>query len=411
MKKITVFIIAFFVFFSPSAYAAYTGVQIYDSMKTAMSWTDKNISPLGDTDSVASDYLVIALKRAGEVFDYNKYEKITRSRKPTTLRDAQRNIMANTASGGRLSDSTVAKYTYNAELTTADDYADAILTLLSGEYKVKSHKTDINRLAANLLSMQNYDGKFGDGIVSTSKSMIALSFLSGNCYVVKGDGIGEEYRYDVNTSLLRGIDYLQKNKAEDFGFGSVKNTAYAVMALDSTGVDADNDPGFSDGELSTLKSLISMQNPDGSFKDAGADGTAIALCALVSHLRAMQGNSLFFSLLTEDMPYNPSDYVEDFNYSGSGLKVDTQGEIKIRMNNKITENETSEQSDAEIATTVPIDTSTNIEQKKHIRIGPIIVIIITIILLTAVVTWFVVYMLNVRPIKKYHKKEDKDEDN
>lgn len=411
MKKIRVFIIAFFVFFSPSAYAAYTGVQIYDSMKTAMSWADKNISPLGDTDSVASDYLVIALKRAGEVFDYNKYEKITRSRKTTTLRDAQRNIMANTASGGRLSDSTVAKYTYNAELTTADDYADAILTLLSGEYKVKSHKTDINRLAANLLSMQNYDGKFGDGIVSTSKSMIALSFLSGNCYVVKGDGIGEEYRYDVNTSLLRGIDYLQKNKAEDFGFGSVKNTAYAVMALDSTGVDADNDPGFSDGELSTLKSLISMQNPDGSFKDAGADGTAIALCALVSHLRAMQGNSLFFSLLTEDMPYNPSDYVEDFNYSGGGLKVDTQGEIKIRMNNKITENETSEQSDAEIATTVPIDTSTNIEQKKHIRIGPIIVIIITIILLTAVVTWFVVYMLNVRPIKKYHKKEDKDEDN
>ena len=81
------------------------------------------------------------------------------------------------------------------------------------------------------------------------------------------------------------------------------------------------------------------------------------------------------------------------------------------MNNKITENETSEQSDAELATTVPIDTSTNIEQKKHIRIGPIIVIIITIILLTAVVTWFVVYMLNVRPIKKYHKKEDKDEDN
>lgn len=411
MKKIMVFIIAFFVLFSPSAYAAYTGVQIYDSMKAAMGWTDKNISPLGDTDSVASDYLVIALKRAGEVFDYNKYEKITKSRKPATLHDAQRNIMANTASGGRLSDSAVAKYTYNAELTTADDYADSILTLLSGEYKVKSHKTDINRLAANLLSMQNYDGKFGDGIVSTSKSMIALSFLSGNCYVVKGDGIGEEYRYDVNTALLRGVDYLQKNKAEDFGFGSVKNTAYAIMALDSTGVDADNDPGFSDGELSTLKSLISMQNPDGSFKDVGADDTAIALCALVSHLRAMQGNSPFFSLLTEDMPYNPSDYVEDINCSGDGLKVETQGEIKIRMTNKIIEDETPEDSHTELATSVPIDASTNIEQKKHIRIGPIIVIIITIILLAAVVTWFVVYMLNVRPIKKYHKKEDKDDDN
>lgn len=408
MKRIIAFICAFFMLSSGVTQAEYTGTQIYKSILHTFNWIEENISPLGDTDSIASDYCVMAMRRFNRPFDYNKYAKITASREPETVQDAHRIITANTASGGTLSNEFVAENTYRCNFTRASDKADSIIALQSGEYKIKSKSTDIDKLAVGLVLMQNSDGSFDGDVLATSKSIIALSFFSGNAYIVKGKEMGEKYRYDINSAILRGVDYLQNNKNPDFGFGSVKNTAYAVMALDAAGVDADNDPGFSDGSSSTLKALMSFHNEDGSFGE-NPDDSAVAICALVSHLRAMQGNSAFFALRTEDMPYNPEDYVEDTNRSGEGLKTGTEKEIKVTLDSEKIESDTTEKpyelTAVDGSIREPHDTD-----KKASRILPIIVIIAAVILTAAVAVGFVMYVVYIRPKKIYHDKKSDDGD-
>lgn len=408
MKKIIALISAFFMLFMPSAGAIYSGAQIYGSMEQAFRWIDENVSPLGDTDSVAADYYVMAKKRAGDVFDYNKYIKITNSKTPVTIQDAQRIITANTAAGGTMPEKFVADCTYDCEFVRASDIAGAITALLSGEYKIESHKTDINRLAVGLLSMQNTDGSFDGNVLSTAKSIIALSFLSGNSYVAKGTEMGEKYRYDVNASILRGVNYLQNSKNDDFGFGSVMDTAFVVMALDAAGVDADNDPGFSDGVSSTFGALMSYRNEDGSF-GTHPDDTAIASCALVSHLRAMQGNSAFYALRTEDMPYNPNDYIEDINHSGEGLKVETQEEIVVSDINTKLEADTTEKP-YELTAPVAAETEPYSAERKSTKFLSIVVIVLSVIVVAAIVTGFVVYVVYARSQKTYHTQKSEDED-
>ncbi|MBQ3124570.1 MAG: hypothetical protein IJC09_04015 [Clostridia bacterium] len=408
MKRIIALISAFFMLFMPSAGAIYSGAQIYGSMEQVFGWIDEKVSPLGDTDSVAADYYVMAKKRSGDVFDYNKYVKITNSKTPVTVQDAQRIVMANTAAGGRMPVKFVADCTYNCEFVRASDIAGAITALLSGEYKIESQKTDINRLAVGLLSMQNTDGSFDGNVLSTAKSIIALSFISGNCYVAKGTQMGEKYRYDVNASILRGVNYLQNSKNEDFGFGSVMNTAFVVMALDCAGVDADNDPGFSDGVSSTFSALMSYRNEDGSF-GTHPDDTAIASCALVSHLRAMQGNSAFFALRTEDMPYNPNDYIEDINHSGEGLKIETQEEIVVSDNDAKLEADTTEKP-YELTAPVAAETEPYSAERKSSKLLAVVVIVLSVIVVAALVTGFVVYVVYARPRKTYHTKKSDDED-
>ena len=408
MKRIVALISAFFMLFIPSANALYSGAQLYDNMEQAFIWIDENISPLGDTDSVASDYYIMAKKRSGDVFDYNKYVKITNSKTPVTLQDAHRIITANTASGGYMDEEFVRACTYECDFIRASDIAGAITALLSGEYKIKSLKTDINQLAVGLLSMQNTDGGFDGSVLSTAKSIIALSFLSGNAYIVKGSEMGEKYRYDVNVSILRAVNYLQNNKNEDFGFGSVMDTAFVVMALDSAGVDADNDPGFSDGENSTIGALMSYRNSDGSF-GAHPDDTAVVACALVSHLRAMQGNSPFYALRTEDMPYNPNDYIEDINHSGEGLKIETNDEIIVSDIKTKIESDTDEKPYQLTAPSVT-ETETYSDTRKSTKLISVLVVILSVIIITAITTGFVVYIVYSRPGKIYHPKKSDDED-
>ncbi len=399
MKRIAALICAFFVLFSSSVNAAYTGAEIYNAMERAFFWLDKNVSPLADTDSVAADYYVMALRRADRGFDYDKYIRITASKKPSTNRDAQRIIMSNAASGGVMDNDFVLENTYKADLKSASDIADAITALLSGEYEIKN--TELDSLAVRLLSMQDIDGDFDNDVLVTSKSIIALSFMSGNCYIVKGEEIGEEYRYDVNSAILRGVDYLQKSKNDSFGFGSPKNTAYAIMALDCAGVDADNDPGFSDGEKSTLSALMNFATSDGRIGKIKED-TAISVCALVSHLRAMQGNTMFFALRAEDMPYNPNSYVEDINYSGQGLQTPTNNEIIVSLDDTDTP--------FRLETAPPIEEDARATGEKSNKILPILVIIFSVVIITATIVWFVAYMRNTRKDKWLPQKITDDEE-
>ena len=408
MKRIAALICAFFVLFSASVCEAYTCLDVYNSMDKVLTWSENNIKPMDSVNTVASDYYVMALKRSGNVFEYIKYADASLLNPPNSIQDGQRSIMASMAAEKKQSDELVAKYTYNRELKTAADIADAITVITSGEYEIKSSKTDITRMVVTLLEKQDIDGGFDGNISSTAKSIIALSFFTGNCYIVKGENMGEKYRYDVNSAILRGVNYLQNKKNDDFGYGNVKDTSFVIMALDCAGIDADNDPGFSDDGKSTLQWLISHQSENGSFSN-DLDLSAISACALVSHIRAMQGNSPFFALLTEDMPLNPNEYDGDINYSGKGLEIATQTEIEVLQK---TAEPTEESAPTPYAVTPveAIDRDIHITQDKHSKVLPILVIILSIIVIVSAATWFVLYMLNIRPIKKYHLKQTKDED-
>ena len=408
MKRIAALICAFFVMFSTSVSAVYTCNDVYNSLGKVLTWSENNIKPMDSVNTVASDYYVMALKRSGNVFEYIKYADASLLNQPNSIQDGQRSIMASMAAEKKQSDELVAKYTYNRELKTAADIADAITVITSGEYEIKSSKTDITRMVVTLLEKQDIDGGFDGNISSTAKSIMALSFFKGNCYIVKGENMGEKYRYDVNSAILRGVNYLQNKKNDDFGYGNVKDTSFVIMALDCAGIDADNDPGFSDDGKSTLQWLISHQSENGSFSN-DVDLSAISACALVSHIRAMQGNSPFFALLTEDMPLNPNEYDGDINYSGKGLEIATQTEIEVLQKTAEPTEETAPTPYA-VTPVEAIDRDIHIIQDKHSKLLPILVIILSIIVIVATATWFVFYMLNIRPTKKYHLKETKDED-
>lgn len=409
MKRTIALICAFFVMFTTAAQASYTCADVYNVTETVFDWAKRNISPLGKTDSVASDYYVFAMSRADKSFSYNKYADITASRNTESSADARRLIMVNAASGGSLSDEFVAKNTYECDLNRAADRADAIVALLGGEYKIKSKSTDTDNLAAGLVSMQDIDGSFDGNVLSTAKSIIAMSFFSGKVYIVKGTEPGEKYRYDVNSAILRAVDYLQNSKDDDFGFGSLTDTAYAVMALDSAGVDADNDPGFSDGINSVLGTLIGYVGSEENL-NMDVDGGAAILCALVSHLRAMQGNSAFFALRTEDMPYNPNDYSGDINRSGVGLVTASGEETEVVPNAEIYGYE-SEEKPYTLTADDTADTQTADYQKKSIRVLQIAVIVTALFLAAAAAVGFTAYVVYIRPRKSFHiKKSEDDED-
>ncbi len=403
MKKIISLIFVFLLTLSLTANAAYTGLEIYNSMEKAFDWADENASPLGDADSVASDYLVMALARANRSFDFGKYIKITRSKKPETIEDVHRVIMSNAASGGRLDEKLVADNTYNAEFKSCDDLAGAIIALSGGEYEVKPANNSIDAMAAKLISNQLSDGSFDKDIVTTAKSIIALSFCSGRLYAVDGDYKDVVYYYDVNNSILRAVNYLQNSKNDDFGYGNIINTAYVVMALDSAGVDADNDLGFSANGQSVLGYLISKQLPDGSFSEQ-ADDNAFALCALASHLRAMQGKSSFFALRSDDRLENPDVYTEDINRSGEGLKTDLVNTeaIKITFAENIEEPEKTpfKNSDITANETAPLEETEKPERSKTISV---ILICLAVLVVTAVIMSFIMHFMGIKPRKKWFR--------
>lgn len=413
MRKIILFVLTFLITLSATAYAAYTGTDIHNSMEKAFLWINENTSPLGGGDSVESDYYVIAMSRANRTFDYNKYKKITQSRTPETLDDAHRIIIANAACDGVFNETFVGDYTYNSRLSATSELSGALLTLFSGDYEVKSENINVDDLVVKLLLNQSADGSFGGDIITTCESIMALSFVEGNRYEVQGEYKTETYYYDVNNSILRAVNYLQGAKGEDCDLGDIKKTAYAIMALDSAGVDCDNDPGFVKDGKSTFGWLMSQQNEDGSF-GTDTDDTAMAVCAIVSHMRAMQGKAEFFDVRSNDKIDSPDIYTEEINLSGNGLKTNESTQtIKVPFKPEIQATET--------ATSVPLDEvidneirdvekdMTKAEKSNGISV---IFFVAAITVIFIAILCFVFWRIGIQPglIKRFSRRRTKDKE-
>ncbi len=396
MKKIGLIFAIMFLLMSTTVFCAHTGQSIHNSMEKAFLWINENTSPLGDGDSVESDYYVIAMSRANRTFDYSKYKKITRSKTPKTIGDAHRIIITNAACDGVYNETFVADFTYNNKLADISDLSGAILALCAGEYEVKGNKTTIDDMVVQLLANQSSNGSFGNDVITTSESIIALSFFEGNVYQVKGDYKTEVYYYDVNNAILRGVNYLQGAKDGECGYGNIKNTAYAIMALDSAGVDCDNDPGFTKNGKSTLDWLLMRQNEDGSFGENKED-TAHAVCAIVSHIRAMQGKDNFFDVRSQDRVDSPDIYVEEINLSGTGLKNKENAKpIEVTLKKETTETETPTELPFEEVIDQEIrDVEKDIENREETKALSVIFVIMAFLLVSIAVLIFIFWRVGI----------------
>ena len=280
------------------AYAGYSQVQIENSINSALSWQEEYASPGSTPGSMASDYFIIAMARMNKNYDFDAYARVAAAIDPSTKQDAQRIIMANTSCGHRFTASYVGLFTYETDLETASDISDALITLDSGGYSIVDSDIEKDSMVSALMTMQQSNGSFENNILTTAKAVIALSNYVNTVYELS-TADGGTYSYNTNSSIDAALGYLSSNQQTDGGFGSIMNTAYTIMALDSMDIDADNDQRFQKDGNSGVGYIMSMQTDNGSFQNSAED-TAIASCALVSHLRAMQGKAKFFSFKSRD---------------------------------------------------------------------------------------------------------------
>lgn len=318
MKKIIAFVCTLCLLFSVTANAEYTQNDIYTAVNTATQWMEKNASPLNVTTSSASDYYIMALSKLGKEYDYGSYVNITEKINPSTKQDGQRLIMSNTACNERLADSFVGIYTYNANFESASDIAGAVITLKSCGYEIKKDNYNFNRMIAELLQMQQSNGSFNNDVLTTAKAIIALSYFPGLNFKIAGAHDNESYSYSTDNAILNAVTFLESNLNSENGYSTVMSAAYAIIALDSVGIDADNDIAFSSGGKSLISYLLSMQQSDGSF-NGSADDTSISVCALTSHLLSMQGKTSFFNFTDGIKADSPLD---GENFSASGIVSD-----------------------------------------------------------------------------------------
>lgn len=332
MKKI-ISLLCLLCFLLPvRTYAAYTQNDIYNAVELASCWLDKNSAPLNAPDSAASDYYTMALSRLGRNYDFASYVKINKNRKPSTVRDGQRLIMSASACGETLSDSFVAEYTYDC--SSATDTAGAIIALKSGGYEVKRENYSFNNMVVKLLQEQQSNGSFNNDVHVTANALIALSYFPGLNYSLVGTHDNEKFGYTTNNAILSAVTYLEAELNDSFGYPTVTAAAFAIMALDSVGIDCDNDPAFSADEKSLLSYLMSQQSADGSF-GGSAEDTALALCALTDHLLAMQGKPCLFNFKDGSTLAAPLD---SENLSGRGIITETNTADTAEQSEETAEN-------------------------------------------------------------------------
>lgn len=299
MKKSAAAVTAAVLLFSAAANAAYNQSDIQNSINSSFEWMEHNFSALSNPGTAASDFYIMALSRMNKEYSYSKYVDLTEKINPTTKQDGQRLIMSNAACGEHLNDSFVAIFTYDSDFNSAADLAGAVITLGSGGFTAKEGSPSSENLAATLLTYQQANGSFENDMLSTAKAVIALSNYLDYEFEIQGENKNEVYTYNTNDAVYNAVEYLSGVQGSDGGFSTVSNTVYTIIALDSIGIDADNDERFIKNGSSPLAFLMSMQLDDGSF-NSSAEDTALSACALVSHLRAMQGKTKFFNFTSDD---------------------------------------------------------------------------------------------------------------
>ena len=327
MKKLAAILCAVSLFSLPKlSYAAYSQYNIYNSIQDAYAWMEENASPLSSTDYAAADYYITAVARMGFNYNYSAYVNRAETRPSSTYTDAQRLVIATTACGSVWNENALREYTYKNLRDNPGELAGALITLDCGGYKVPEG-SNINRdhIIVTLLSMQRPDGSFEGDVYTTARAVTALApYINTQYKLSTGEHKNAEYTYSTQSVVLNAIHFLEGAKGGDCGYGTVTNTANVIIALDAVGVSADADPGFVTGNLSPLSWLKSQQAEDGSFNGSAYD-TALAMCAMTSHLRAMQGLSRFYDFTANDtVDISAAESGDPHDLSGDSSKTEVK---------------------------------------------------------------------------------------
>lgn len=299
-----------------------TEKDLKDAVGDAVTWKDKNDNPLYSIGTYGSDFYIIALRRMGKSYDYSAYLRgldgiAAGYGAEHNASDMQRTAMAAIASGGDARNvggrDLIADGVHYRNATSPIDkegvggYAWGLIALDSGSFETPDWAIlDRNSIIAGILSHQNTDGSFDGSVYSTAACMTALApyYETSGAYTITQNQTGYVFDISPKDAVNNAIEYLEEQQTRDGDFGDLKSTAMTVIALDTLGIDADNDRRFVARSGSAVDGLLMYQNKDGGFSadlnKSDGDATSFALCALASQLRARQNKTPLFALDTGD---------------------------------------------------------------------------------------------------------------
>ncbi|MCI8404966.1 MAG: terpene cyclase/mutase family protein [Clostridia bacterium] len=302
--------------------AEYKESDLKNAVNKAIEWKDRNDSPHYSIGTNNSNLYITALKRMGKKYEYNTYllgldDVAAGYNEENDASDMQRTALATLASGGEPRNvggrDLIADSTYYRDAAAPIDkegvngYSWALITLDSKQYAVPDWAAkNRNDIIVGILSHQNTDGSFDGSVYATASAIVALTpyAATSGSYTITQIETGDTFDISPRTAVHKALDYLSAEQLKDGDWGELRATAMAIIALDTVGIDADGDDRFTANKGTALEGLMSYQGRNGGFSANGhnADGeaTSIALCALTSHLRKMQGKARFFDFTVED---------------------------------------------------------------------------------------------------------------
>lgn len=318
-KKLAAFLCAaVMVFPSVSISADYDEDNLIDAINDAIEWKDEYDSPFYSVGTNNSNLYITALHRLGKSYDYASYlsglDGIAAGYGAEhNAADMQKTVLAVISSDGDAQNvggrDLVADSTYNRDTSApltkdgCDSLSWALIALEAGGYEVPDGAAESkDKIIASLLSYQNGDGSFGNGVLSTSAAVTALApyIETSGAYTITQNQTGWTIDLSPSEAVENALAYLSEAQMKDGDWGNLNATAMAVIALDSVGVDCETSPYFSARDGNAIDGLMSYKNNDGGFSydEMKSDGeaTSYALCALASHLGFKQGRAGFFRL-------------------------------------------------------------------------------------------------------------------
>ncbi len=303
--------------------AEYKESDLKDAVNDAIEWKDENDSPFYSIGTNSSNLYIMALKRMGKNYDYEAYlsglDGIAAGYgSEHNASDMQRTALAAMCAGGDAQNvggrDLVADSTYYRDAAApidkdgVDGYSWALITLDSNSYQTPDWAIkDRNSIIAGMLSHQNTDGSFDGDTYSTAVAITALApyYETSGAYTITQNQTGYTLDLSPRDAVDSALNYLSENQTKDGDWGDLKSTAMTVIALDTMGIDCNEDDRFTARKGTAFDGLMSYQEKDGGFASGGnkSDGeaTSYALCALTSHLRKMQGKSTLFNFAVNDV--------------------------------------------------------------------------------------------------------------
>ncbi len=321
-KKIVAVLCAVMVLQTALVNAEYREDDLKNAVENAIEWKEKNDSPFYGIGTKDADLYIMALKRLGKDYDYNSYlsglDGIAAGYGAEhNASDMQRTVLSAIVSGGDARNvggrDLVADGIYYRNNVApidkegVDGYSWGLIALDAGVYETPDWAlTNRNDIICGILSHQNTDGSFDDNVYSTASAIIALApyYETSGAYTITQNQTGWTIDLSPKDAVDDAIDYLAEEQTNYGDFGDLKSTAMTVIALDTIGINPDGDRRFEAKKGNALDGLMLYQKKDGGFSSdlRGSDGeaTSLALCALTSHLRNVQGKSSFFRFEVND---------------------------------------------------------------------------------------------------------------